>query len=68
MNEWNAHMNEQSEVHAGAAAARARGLAIYPTHPASGVPVGFLHLMRTMPVLHDATIFLTMRKVSSTTC
>ncbi|DBA78607.1 hypothetical protein WJX77_006388 [Trebouxia sp. C0004] len=53
------------ELHraSGAVAARARGLAIYPTHPASGVPVGFLHLMRTMPVLHDATIFLTMRKV-----
>ena len=42
----------------------AKGLAIYPTQDPSGVPVGFLHLLHHMPVLHDAIIFLTFRKAS----
>ena len=45
------------------AAAHGKGLAIYQVQQPAGVPLGFIHLMRTMPVLHDATIFLNLHQV-----
>ena len=58
----------QSLICSQAAAVHGQGLAIYPTDPLSGAPLAFLQLMQTLPVMHDAIIFLTMHKVTITSC
>ena len=57
--------DRQPLVHRRATIMHGEGLAVFSVDPICKAPLAFLQLMQSMPVLHDALVFLTTHKVNS---
>ncbi len=50
-------------VHSGRSISRMPGIAVYLSEHAFGLPSGFVHVLKTVGVVHHTVIFLTVQKV-----
>ena len=50
-------------VHSGRSISRVPGIAVYLSEHAFGLPSGFVHVLKTVGVVHHTVIFLTVQKV-----